>query len=29
MFHRKEVEIGSVKKHMKENGIPARRSVDS
>lgn len=24
MFHRKEVEIGSVKKHMEENGIRAR-----
>lgn len=24
MFHRKEVEIESVKKHMKENGIPSR-----
>jgi glutamine amidotransferase/cyclase len=25
MFHRKEVEIEDVKKHMQENGIPARR----
>lgn len=24
MFHRKEVEIDAVKKHMKQNGIPAR-----
>jgi glutamine amidotransferase/cyclase len=26
MFHRKEVEIEAVKQHMRENGIPARRS---
>jgi len=25
MFHRKEVEIEAVKKHMRDNGIPARR----
>jgi imidazole glycerol-phosphate synthase len=27
MFHRKEVEIEDVKKHMRENGIPARRRL--
>mmetsp|Transcript_4820 Transcript_4820/g.6834 ORF Transcript_4820/g.6834 Transcript_4820/m.6834 type:complete len:565 (-) Transcript_4820:1630-3324(-) len=29
MFHRKEVAIEAVKQHMKDNGIPARRTADS